>query len=551
MLEVNNIAEALRSQAADRPDGVALIVPTRRGADGRWQDRRWTYRQLNDLSDRLAAGFQRQAIQSGTRVAFMVPPSVEFFAMFFGLLKAGCVPVLIDPGIGLKPLKSCLGEARPEVFIGVTRAQLARMVLGWARGHIKRIITVGPRPFALGMRYRDLLTENATDFEPPETDPESPAAILFTSGSTGIPKGVVYRHRHFAAQVRLVRETYGIRAGEVDLPTFPPFALFDPALGMTTVIPKMDFTRPARANPEMLVSLIDQYQATNLFGSPALMNTLSRHLEAHSAKLPTIRRALSAGAPVSPAVVERMHLALDAAADIHTPYGATECLPVATIAGRELVGALSDGNRQGKGICVGRPLPANEVRLIRINDQSLARISDGIEIRSGEIGEICVAGPTVTDKYWQREAQTRLAKMYDEAGTVWHRMGDLGWIDEDGRLWYCGRKSERVVTSRGTLFTECVEGIANAVRGVYRSALVGVGESGRMTPILVVEPEPGQKITPLIARVTRRMADHEETSEVQRIEIRKSLPVDIRHNAKIRRADLARSIRGASLRTSG
>jgi len=551
VLEVNNIAEALRSQAADRPDGVALIVPTRRGADGRWQDRRWTYRQLNDLSDRLAAGFQRQAIQSGTRVAFMVPPSVEFFAMFFGLLKAGCVPVLIDPGIGLKPLKSCLGEARPEVFIGVTRAQLARMVLGWARGHIKRIITVGPRPFALGMRYRDLLTENATDFEPPETDPESPAAILFTSGSTGIPKGVVYRHRHFAAQVRLVRETYGIRAGEVDLPTFPPFALFDPALGMTTVIPKMDFTRPARVNPEMLVSLIDQYQATNLFGSPALMNTLSRHLEAHSAKLPTVRRALSAGAPVSPAVVERMHLALDAAADIHTPYGATECLPVATIAGRELVGALSDGNRQGKGICVGRPLPANEVRLIRINDQSLARISDGIEIRSGEIGEICVAGPTVTDKYWQREAQTRLAKMYDEAGTVWHRMGDLGWIDEDGRLWYCGRKSERVVTSRGTLFTECVEGIANAVRGVYRSALVGVGESGRMTPILVVEPEPGQKITPLIARVTRRMADHEETSEVQRIEIRKSLPVDIRHNAKIRRADLARSIRGASLRTSG
>jgi len=551
VLEVNNIAEALRSQAADRPDGVALIVPTRRGADGRWQDRRWTYRQLNDLSDRLAAGFQRQAIQSGTRVAFMVPPSVEFFAMFFGLLKAGCVPVLIDPGIGLKPLKSCLGEARPEVFIGVTRAQLARMVLGWARGHIKRIITVGPRPFALGMRYRDLLTENATDFEPPETDPESPAAILFTSGSTGIPKGVVYRHRHFAAQVRLVRETYGIRAGEVDLPTFPPFALFDPALGMTTVIPKMDFTRPARVNPEMLVSLIDQYQATNLFGSPALMNTLSRHLEAHSAKLPTIRRALSAGAPVSPAVVERMHLALDAAADIHTPYGATECLPVATIAGRELVGALSDGNRQGKGICVGRPLPANEVRLIRINDQSLARISDGIEIRSGEIGEICVAGPTVTDKYWQREAQTRLAKMYDEAGTVWHRMGDLGWIDEDGRLWYCGRKSERVVTSRGTLFTECVEGIANAVRGVYRSALVGVGESGRMTPILVVEPEPGQKITPLIARVARRMADHEETSEVQRIEIRKSLPVDIRHNAKIRRADLARSIRGASLRTSG
>lgn len=543
MPEVNNIAEALRAQAAERPDGIALIVPTRRGPDGRWQDGRWTYRQLNDLSDRLAAGLQRHGIEPGTRVAFMVPPSLEFFALFFALLKAGCVPVLIDPGIGLKPLKACLGEARPEIFIGVTRAQIARMLFGWARGQIRRCVTVGPRPFGLGLRYRDFLTGNATDFQPPKTDPDAPAAILFTSGSTGIPKGVVYRHRHFAAQVRLVRDTYGISAGEVDLPTFPPFALFDPALGMTTVIPKMNFTRPARVDPEMLVSLIGQYKVTNLFGSPALMNTLSRHLEAHSAKMPTVRRALSAGAPVSPTVVERMHLALDATADIHTPYGATECLPVATIAGRELVGALSEGNRQGKGVCVGWPLPANQVRIIRINDQSLARISDGVEVRPGEIGEICVAGPTVTDRYWQREAQTRLAKMHDEEGTVWHRMGDLGWMDEDGRLWYCGRKSERVVTLRGTLFTECVEGIANAVRGVYRSALVGVGESGRMTPILVVEPEPGQKKAPLIARVAQRLADHEDASEIERIEIRRSLPVDIRHNAKIRRGDLARAFR--------
>jgi len=537
--EVNNIAEALRAQAADRPDGIALIVPTRRGPDGRWQDRRWSYRQLNDLSDRLAAGLQRQNIAPGTRVAFMVPPSLEFFALFFALFKAGCVPVLIDPGIGLKPLKSCLGQARPEVFIGVTRAQLARMLFGWARGHIKRVITVGPRPFALGMRYRDLLTENATDFEPPETNPESPAAILFTSGSTGIPKGVVYRHRHFAAQVRLVRDTYGIRPGEVDLPTFPPFALFDPALGMTTVIPKMDFTRPARANPEMLVSLIEQYKVTNLFGSPALMNTLSRHLEAHSAKLPTVRRALSAGAPVSPAVVERMHLALDAAADIHTPYGATECLPVATIAGRELVGELSEGNRQGKGICVGHPLAANQVRIIRVTDQSLARISDGVEIKPGKIGEICVAGPTATDKYWQREAQTRLAKMQDEQGTVWHRMGDLGWMDPDGRLWYCGRKSERVVTTEGTLYTECVEGIVNAVRGVYRSALVGLGEDGSKVPVVIVEPEPGQQRETLIPRIAERLAEHDITRTIKRIELRKSLPVDIRHNAKIRRGDLA------------
>ena len=537
MPELTNIAEALRTQAENRPDGVALILPVKRVA-GRWTDRRWTYRQLNDLSDRLAAGLQQHGIAAGTRVAFMVPPSLEFFALFFALLKAGCVPVLIDPGIGLKPLKACIGEARPSVFIGVTRAQVARLLFGWARGHLSRTVTVGARPFGMGLRYRDLLQRNATDFTPPEVEPEAPAAILFTSGSTGIPKGVVYRHRHFTAQVSMIRDTYGIKPGEIDLPTFPPFALFDPALGMTTVIPLMDFTRPARANPEMLVSLIEQYKVTNVFGSPALMNTLSRHLVAHSATLPTIRRALSAGAPVSPSVVERMHAALVDQADLHTPYGATECLPVATIAGRELLGDLSAANRSGQGICVGRPLAVNRVRVIRITDQAIERLEDSREVEGDEIGEICVAGPTVTDCYWQRDAQTRLAKMRDADGTVWHRMGDVGRIDEQGRLWFCGRKSERVVTAESVLFTECVEGIVNAVRGVYRSALVGVGPN-RATPLVVIEPEPGQRAATLVPRVLERLADRDWTAGIRDVAIRKSLPVDIRHNAKIRRGQLA------------
>jgi acyl-CoA synthetase (AMP-forming)/AMP-acid ligase II len=535
--ESANIAEALRTQADRRPDGVALIVPLKRAA-GRWTDRRWTWRQLNDLSDRLAAGLQRRGMAPGTRVALMVPPSLEFFALFFALFKSGCVPILIDPGIGLKPLKACLGEARPRVFIGVTRAQIARMLFGWGRGQIARTVTVGPRPFGVGLRYRDLLTENATDFEPPDTDPESIAAILFTSGSTGIPKGVVYRHRHFTAQVGLVRDTYGIRPGEVDLPTFPPFALFDPALGMTTVIPRMDFTRPARANPEMLVSLIEQYRVTNLFGSPALMNTLSRHLAAHSANLPTVRRALSAGAPVPPDVVERMRDALGDDADLHTPYGATECLPVATIAGRELLAGPAEANRKGQGICVGRPLAVNRIRIIRITDQPIERLEDSREVEPGAIGEICVAGPTVTDRYWQRELQTRLAKMTADDGTVWHRMGDLGRLDDEGRLWYCGRKSERVITPAGTLFTECVEGVVNAVRGVYRSALVGIGPE-RSVPLVIVEPEPGAASAAVTTLVRERLAAEDATPGIRHVAIRNKLPVDIRHNAKIRRGRLA------------
>ena len=529
-----NIAQALTRQATTQPDGIALIIPRKRTKRG-WTDRRYTYRELDQLSNRLAAGLSAEGIAPGTRVAFMVPPSLEFFALFFALFKAGAIPVLIDPGIGIKPLKTCLAEARPEVFLGITKAHLARLVLGWGRGHIKRLITVGPRLLWRGARYKDLAASSTSSSRPPEVKPDDPAAILFTSGSTGIPKGVVYRQRHFAAQVELVRDSYAIRPGEVDLPTFPPFALFDPALGMTTVIPPMDFTRPARVDPAMLVSLIKEYSVTNLFGSPALMNTLTRHLEAQKIKLPGLKRVLSAGAPVHPRVIERIHRALAEHADIHTPYGATECLPVATISGRELSGGLSAGNRAGKGICVGKPLAANHVRVIAISDRPIDLAEQAVDVDRGEIGEICVWGPTVTDTYWAREQQTHEAKMTDAKGRIWHRMGDLGWQDEQGRLWFCGRKSERVRTAGGELYTECVEGPVNAVPGVYRSALVGLGEPGQQTPAVVIEAEPGadhDQIVPGVREIVQRFG-------IERIEFSKGFPVDIRHNAKIRRHELA------------
>lgn len=532
-----NIAQALTQQATTQPDGIALIVPRKRTAAG-WKDERHSYRTLDELSTRLAAGLAAEGITPGTRVAFMVPPSLEFFALFFALFKAGAVPVLIDPGIGIKPLKACLHEARPEVFLGITRAHIARLVLGWGRGQVRRHITVGPRLLWGGARYRDLAATAISAYQAPEVRPDDPAAILFTSGSTGIPKGVVYRQRHFAAQVELIRDQYRIKPGEVDLPTFPPFALFDPALGMTTVLPPMDFTRPARVDPAMLVSLIKEYSVTNLFGSPALMNTLTRHLDAEKIRLPGLKRVLSAGAPVHAKVIERLHRALGEHADIHTPYGATECLPVATISGRELAGGLSAGNRAGKGICVGQPLAANEVRVIAINDRPIELAEQAVDVSPGQVGEICVYGPTVTDTYWAREKQTRAAKMTDRQGRIWHRMGDLGWQDEQGRLWFCGRKSERVQTANGELYTECVEGPVNAVDGVYRSALVGLGEPGRQTPAVVIEPEPGADraairaaVQPLIARFG-----------IERVEFSTAFPVDIRHNAKIRRHELAMRI---------
>src|SRR5690606_34553005 len=179
-----------------------------------------------------------------------------------------------------------LDEAAPEAFIGIPLAHAARIVLGWARRSVRIAVTVGRRWFWGGATLDGLLAAHGdAAFVPAATQPDEIAAILFTSGSTGVPKGVTYRHRHFVAQVAMLREAFGIEAGGVDLPTFPPFALFDPALGLTSVIPDMDPTRPANADPRKLLRAIERFGATQLFGSPALMRVLAEH----DAPLPGVR----------------------------------------------------------------------------------------------------------------------------------------------------------------------------------------------------------------------------------------------------------------------
>jgi acyl-CoA synthetase (AMP-forming)/AMP-acid ligase II len=374
-----------------------------------------------------------------------------------------------------------------------------------------------------------------------DTAPDEPAAILFTSGSTGVPKGVLYRHRHFIAQVDLLRTAFGIEPGGVDLPTFPPFALFDPALGVTSVVPDMDPRKPAQADPRKLHDAIVRFGVDQLFGSPALMAVLA----AHGAPLPTVRRVTSAGAPVPADVVAKMRALLPEGARFWTPYGATECLPVAVIEGRELE-TTRDETEHGAGTCVGKPVDGNTVRVIGISDDALPEWSDTLLVRQGQVGEITVAGPSATDEYFNRPKATALAKIRetlpDGIERIVHRMGDLGYFDAQGRLWFCGRKSHRVLTELGGLYTEQVEPVFNTHPDVRRSALVGVGERGKQVPVLVVELRPGiAKRERLRVRdeILRLGEGFVHTARVKTVMFHPKLPVDIRHNAKIGREILS------------
>ncbi|ALQ96594.1 peptide synthase [Xylella fastidiosa 32] len=539
MKEPCNIAAVLPRLARERPEQIAIRCPGRPGSGGMAAyDLTLSYRELDRRSDAMAAGFSAYGIGRGVRTVVMVRPSPEFFLLMFALFKVGAVPVLVDPGIDRSALKQCLSEAEPQAFIGVFLAQLARRLLRWAPS-VTRVVSVGTPWAWCGTTLVHLeRAGTGASAQLADTTADEVAAILFTSGSTGVPKGVVYRHRHFVGQIALLRETLGIVPGGVDLPTFPPFALFNPALGLTSIIPDMDPRCPARADPRKLHDAIARFGVSHLFGSPALLRVLAEY----GKPLPTLRCVTSAGAPVPPQVVAQIRALLPDEAQFLTPYGATECLPVAVIESRELE-TMRAATERGAGTCVGHVIAPNLVRIIAIDDEGIEEWGGVREVGLGEIGEMTVVGPSTTDVYYNRTAATRLAKirerLADGSERIVHRMGDLGYFDAQRRLWFCGRKTHRVETVQGPLYTEQVEPVFNVIDGVRRTALVGIGALGVQRPVLCYEALPGVDVAALEQRLRATARAFIHTVGIVDVLRHPGFPVDIRHNAKIGRERLA------------
>ncbi len=527
--------------AAERPQAAALKIPRGRTRAGEIDYLALSFSELDREVAAWQTRFLAQGIRPGDRALVMVPPGLPLIAAVFGLFRLGAVPVVIDPGMGLRNFLPCVARTQPRALVGIPLAQLVSRLFRPSFRSVSVRVRVQASPTARlavgGSPVGDRAYSSRSDWPaPPPAHPTSPsdlAAILFTSGSTGVPKGVCYEHRMFDAQVRLIAATYGIVPGEVDLPLLPVFALFNPALGMTTIIPEIDPRRPATVDPAKIVQAIRQEGVTNSFGSPTLWRIIADHCRQQGIVLPTLRRVLCAGAPVPQSLWTDAEPMLPQGR-LHSPYGATEALPVSSISSAE-----RDFSRPGA--CVGRPLPGNDVRIIALVDGPIPNLAAARLLPAGEIGEIIVRGAIVTQSYDALPEATALAKI-GPPGEAWHRLGDCGFLDEDGKLWMCGRKAEIVSTAAGPQFTEPCEQVFRRHPRVVRCALVGLGEPGRQIPALVVEaaPNPGAEAT-AFARELRALGRTEPvTSAITRFYFHPKFPVDVRHNAKIHRLTLAK-----------
>lgn len=545
-----NIARHLALMAAAHPTRAALKIPRGRTSSGDIDYLTLTFAELDAEVAAWHARLAAAGIRPGDRTLVMVKQGLPLIASAFALFRLGAVPVVIDPGMGLKNFLACVQRSRPRALVGIPLAQVLSRVF-W-----RKFFTVAVRVSAsssLTARLAQPGTPNP-DLGTQASSPTDLAAILFTSGSTGAPKGVCYEHGMFEAQVRLIRDTYGIQPGEIDLPMLPIFALFNPALGMTTIVPEIDPRRPAAVDPAKIVRAIRQENITNSFGSPTLWKKIGDHCRENKITLPSLRRVLCAGAPVPAALWENSRTFLPNG-QLHSPYGATESLPIASVSSAEIeqlssASAALDIGHSGlshstasaaAGACVGRPVREIDVKIIAITDTPIATLGDARELPVGEIGEIIVRGPVVTKTYDALPAATAAAKIADASGAVWHRMGDCGYLDAAGRLWFCGRKAERVETAAETLYTEPCEQVFRAHPRATRCALIGLGPRGEQRPALVVETTvANSKEARPLARELRELAmTHPHTAAIKTFYFRPHFPVDVRHNAKIHRLTLA------------
>lgn len=559
-----NLFERIENNVYAHPDKPAFIYSDKQ----KWKT--LTYKDILDRTQRFLRGLEAGSLTPGMTAAVMTPPSADFFPFALALLEFGIVPILLEPAIGIKKISEIFQESKPDIFIGNTLTHALRMIFGWGRNSVKHNLTI------------QMVTSQRSKVVPSSTvhRPSSDlAAIIYTSGSTGLPKGAIYTQANLTAQLDLLKNTFQITPDEIDLPAFPLYALIDLLLGVTSVIPDITFPVPGKTDPEKVITAIQKFNVTNMFASPVVLEILSNYWQPRWSSSPaalrgayrdqkftdapnlsSLKRIITAGAPATIDLQQRFRHLLDDHTDLFGIYGATETLPIAKVESREIF-ELKEKTESGAGICLGRPIEGVTVRIIPITDEPISEWQDSLAVESNVVGEITVQSGATTRAYLNRPESNRLSKIYrhceegalpDEAISgiasdyrprndkvdAIHRMGDVGYFDEEGRLWYCGRKSHRVITKDDVMFTEQIENIFNAHPQVFRTALVSVdGE-----PVLWIELEKGMKVKKekVIEELKALAKFHPQASRIETFLFLKKFPTDVRHNSKIIREKLTK-----------
>jgi olefin beta-lactone synthetase len=510
-----NIAEILSAQATAHPDTPAILdFP-------RGQRRCLTFAELDLASARAATLLLKANLQPGDTVLVLQPMSAELYIALAAIFRLGLVAMFLDPGQGTKHIEQCCALQRPQALIASDKAQLLRLVSPALRQIRCKFVIGWPVPGATTWQDLDKLLPTPEIYI---CSPESPALITFTSGSTGHPKAALRTHRFLLAQQRALAEGLKLTAEQVDLSTMPIVLLSNLASGVTSLIPPVDLRQPGKIEPAPVVTQIQAEQVASTVASPALLEKLTRYCLSKQITLPSLKRVFSGGAPVFPYLLEQLQQ-IAPQAEIFAIYGSTEAEPMAKIARHAIQAGDVEAMQNGQGLLVGSPVDSIQLRIIP--DQWGTALGpyqpvvfEALSCAAGIVGEIVVSGEHVLGSYLYGIGNEETKFSVD--GNTWHRTGDAGYLDAQGRLWLLGRCTARIQDRYGALYPFAVECAVSFQPGIRRSAVI-LHKGQRL---LIVELS-DKNLSLTHIRQTLSWAHIDE------IRVVPHLPVDKRHNAKI------------------
>ncbi|HEY9619897.1 MAG TPA: AMP-binding protein [Crinalium sp.] len=519
-----NIATVLQQQAEELGD-ISAIIDDRFGKTLSFTD-------LDQASSQAAALLRRSRLQPGDAVLIFQPMSADLYIALTAVFRLGMVAMFLDPSAGREHIEQCCRLYPPQALIASDRAH-------WLRVRSPALQRI-PVKFAIGWPIPGAIPWSMAQTLQPEraiapTTSATPALLTFTSGSTGQPKAALRTHGFLLAQHRALEHALLLSPGEVNLATLPIFVLANLASGVSSLIPNVDLRAPGRIKADRVMAQIQTHQPTSTAASPAFLSRLVEYCDRHQCSLPHLQKIFTGGAPVFPGLLKRLQQ-LAPQATVSAVYGSTEAEPIAHIAYGHIQESDQTAMREGGGLLVGLPVPEINVRILPdrwgtpIGPYTVEQF-EAIALPAQTTGEIAVSGGHVLTSYLNGQGNEE-TKIQVE-GTIWHRTGDAGYLDEQGRLWLMGRCSAHLQDALGELYPFAVETAASYIEGVRRTALV----SAQAQRVLCVELVPYAPI-----HAFTNLQDSLKWAQIQSYRIYPKLPVDKRHNAKIDYPALRRSL---------